>query len=553
MNFKKVPLNRYIPWIIFFVGLWVAVIQNMGPELTYIPGDLIDNRFNNYILEHFYRWVVDRNSSYWNAKIFYPFSNTIAFSDNLLGTAPLYASFRGLGLDRETAFQVWYIFGFFLNFSSSFYILQKITPVSLASGVGAFFYSFGLPLMAQEGHAQLLYRCGVPIACYFLWDFYEKPKLWKIFLVVLSFVWQFYASIYSGIFLGLLLLAILILLPFFLSNQQEISPLSIFPKKLQDAWKKTLPIWRIIFLTSVIALFTALFALLQPYYLSAKVYGFARTLSDIYYMLPRPESYFLSDRSLLWGKLSASFQSIEYMRWEHQLFPGLSVIILIISSLIWHPKLESRDLAWLHFGAMLILMGVTFNFNGYTIYRLLVIIPGMNSIRAVTRIILILMWPISVFITSVLTSMLEIPSSNKTKNAPAFAYLLISLLLIETLAFNHSHISKVVAQSRLTEIKNMLPVELPQEPILVLGTDNRKTWQLDALDAMLVAQDLGWSTLNGYSGNFPNGYSPPSTCQDISELIYAYMRFEGITNQQFYFKTAKRIVPIGFIDCELPK
>ncbi|HEY5730998.1 MAG TPA: hypothetical protein VIS72_13165 [Anaerolineales bacterium] len=525
----------------------------MGPGFAYIPGDLLDNRFNNYILEHFYRWVIGRDASYWNAGIYFPFPNTIAFSENLLGTAPLYACFRWLGYDRETSFQAWYILGFFFNFASSFYVFQKIGAKPLASGAGAFFYSFGLPIMGQEIHAQLVYRCGVPLACYFFWDFSERPKLWKLLLVGLCFIWQIYISIYNGIFLGLLLLAIFILFPFFLLPPPGESPLMTLPRKLQNAWRETPLIWRTIFVASSTALLASLFALLWPYYSVTKMYGFTRTSSEVFSLLPKPESYILADNSLIWGNLSASLPNIKFFRWEHQLFPGLSVIIMILASFVWRPKLEYRRLAWLHFCAMLMLIGVTFDFHGYSLYHLLSIFPGINSIRAVTRIVLILMWPTAVFITSVLDSMLELTFSGKTRTANWLAYIFISLLLIETLAFRHLHFSKADAQNRLAEIKNMIPADTPQDPILVLHIIQQDWYQdgINEIDAMLVAQDLGWPTLNGYSGNSPKGYVVPNTCRRVHEPILAYMHFAGITNQQFYRRMSNRIIPLGFTDCDL--
>jgi hypothetical protein len=549
----KKPWSYYAPWMMCFAGLSISVIRSMGLMLEYIPGDFLDNRFNNFILEHFYRWATGMDASYWDAEIFYPFSRTIAFSDNLLGTAPIYASFRWLGLDRETAFQVWYIFGLFFNFVSAFYVLRRIGAKPLAGGVGAFFYSFGLPVMGQEVHAQLIYRCGIPFACYFLWDFSEKPKLWKLLLVGVSFVWQIYASIYNGIFLGLLLLTMSVLLPFFLPPLKGQSILLILPKKLQNAWSETVPVWRLLFVFSSIALFACLSALLWPYYSVTRVYGFTRTLADVFSIMPRPESYLIADGSLLWGTLSASLQNIKYFRWEHQLFPGLAVIGLMFACLIWQPKQEYRKLAWLHFGAMLMLIGVTLDFHGYSLYRFISIIPGINSIRAIPRIVVVLMWPAAVFITSVLDSMLDTTFSGKRKIANPLAYIFISLLLIEILTFSHSHISKTAAQNRLAEIKNMIPVDIPQDPILVLHIAEQY-WYLegiDEIDAILVAQELGWPTLNGYSGNYPDGYVLPSTCGSASELIRAYMRFAGITDQQFYLRMIERTVPIGFMDCNL--
>jgi hypothetical protein len=70
--------------------------------------------------------------------------------------------------------------GFLFNYIAAVYVLKKLGFKPLAVGAAAFFFSFGLPLLAQENHAQLIYRCGVPVACYFLWEFSERPKLWKL-------------------------------------------------------------------------------------------------------------------------------------------------------------------------------------------------------------------------------------------------------------------------------------------------------------------------------------------------------------------------------------
>ncbi len=95
-NLRK--FNKLIPVGIFLlVGLWFVVIKPLGPGLSLVPGDLGDARFNNYILEHFYQWVIGRVSDYWNAPFFYPFQNVFAFSDNLLGAVPLYTFFRMVG------------------------------------------------------------------------------------------------------------------------------------------------------------------------------------------------------------------------------------------------------------------------------------------------------------------------------------------------------------------------------------------------------------------------------------------------------------------------
>lgn len=90
---RLTPLSKSAPiWIIFLLGLWLVVLKEFGPHWEWVPGDMGDGRFNNYILEHFFLWLKGTvpASSYWNAPFFYPYQNVTGFSDNLLGAAPIY-------------------------------------------------------------------------------------------------------------------------------------------------------------------------------------------------------------------------------------------------------------------------------------------------------------------------------------------------------------------------------------------------------------------------------------------------------------------------------
>jgi hypothetical protein len=549
--FKKVR-DIFVPLSIFVVGLWFSVLKAMGTGLSYIPGDLGDNRFNNYVLEHFYRWITRLDPTYWSASFFYPFPNTIAFSDNLLGSAFFYAGFRRIGLDRETAFQAWYILGFLFNFIAAYYVLKKLGFTSLAGGAGAFFFSFGLPLWGQQGHAQLIYRCAIPLACYFLWDFSETPRIWKLILLSLSIIWQIYLSIYNGIFLLMLVAVMVILLPFFVSSRSLVDWLSYWPRRLIGAWQQESLIHHLYFLILVLVEGVGSIAILYPYYSTSRIYGFARNWSSVETMLPRLRSFFLADNSLIWGKWSSLITGMGPFRWEHQLFPGLTVVVLVLIGLIWRPKSESRRIAWLAFWTVVILVGITFDFQGHSIYRLLITVPGLNSLRSVTRIVLVLMWPGAIFIAYALDALLRLRVGWLHKNLQyGFAYLLIGMLLFESLAVKYTSFSKADAQNRLNIIMNTILTSVPQDPILVLSSDG-KQYPESEIDAMLVAQELGWPVFNGYSGNFPPGYNDNilNMCRVIPDRIISYMKFANISNESFYLGIMKRVVPVGFDDCD---
>ncbi|MFZ1331186.1 MAG: hypothetical protein WAR83_03310, partial [Flavobacteriales bacterium] len=114
---------QVIPVLLLVYGLWSFPLATFGPERDRIPGDLGDARFNNYILEHYHAYATDRIADYWDAPFMYPYKNVIAFSDNLLGTAPLYSLFRSIGYNRESAFQFWILALFALNYTGCYVAL----------------------------------------------------------------------------------------------------------------------------------------------------------------------------------------------------------------------------------------------------------------------------------------------------------------------------------------------------------------------------------------------------------------------------------------------
>ena len=65
-------------WLLLILGMWLVVLRPLGPHMALVPGDLGDARFNNYILEHFFRWVTGATRDYWNAPFFFPFQCSVS-------------------------------------------------------------------------------------------------------------------------------------------------------------------------------------------------------------------------------------------------------------------------------------------------------------------------------------------------------------------------------------------------------------------------------------------------------------------------------------------
>ena len=534
-------------WLLLILGMWLVVLRPLGAHLALVPGDLGDARFNNYILEHFFHWVTGATRDYWDAPFFFPFQQTIAFSDNLLGSAPFYALFRWVGRDMASAFQAWYFLGYLLNFIAAGYVLWRLKLKSLAIGAGAFFFTFGLPVLAQENHAQLIFRFCIPLACFLLWQFYQAPRLQTLIYLSAFIVWQFYLTIYMGIFLSLLLVVLFVLLPFFAPEQTFFQRIAVWPRCLIESWSKAHLSERIFAVVAAAVLGFGFMLLILPYYRASRIYGFSRSLVEVSAMLPRIQSYLLADNSQLWSSL-AKFLPNFPLRWEHQLFPGLADVTLVLVGIAWRFHTPSRTIAWLHFTAVLTLIALTLQVHGFSLYRLVWMLPGMSSIRAITRIMLVVMWPLSIFIAWVVDGFI-LRFSQQRRWMQTAVYLIVGLLVVESVFYSHATFPKAVAQSRLDELAKQIPAKVPVNPVLYVAENLQDPSYATEIDAMLLSQELGWSTLNGYSGNYPPGYKSSTSCKQLPVLIKNYMDFAGITSESFYLEIIKRVVPLGFDDC----
>ena len=158
----------------FLIPLLLACIYYF--HLPSIPGDLMDARFNMYILEHGYLWIEGVDRSFWSAPFFYPQPFVTAYSDNLLGSLPFYFLLRKIGEERENAFRAYIILIFILNYLSTYWVLRRWNICSLGAIGGAYLFTFSLPSMAQINHIQLAPRFLIPFGFYFLFLLCESKK-----------------------------------------------------------------------------------------------------------------------------------------------------------------------------------------------------------------------------------------------------------------------------------------------------------------------------------------------------------------------------------------
>jgi hypothetical protein len=520
--------NKGLAWfewlglaVIFSTGLLCYLMPTVG-WFQQMPGDLVDARFNSIVLEHLYQWVTGQVSSLWSPHYFFPFKGVLAFSDNHFGSAASYIVARVAGFTREDAFLLWFITGNLLNFWVCWWALRGLGFSVLASAIGAFVFAFALPVLHKENHAQLVYRFATPLA-FGAW--YRALSSFRLIDLAKTGLWcamQTLCSIYLGLFLVCLLSAMFVAYVFcrLLSTRPQV------PVNPPPRWIITIA-W---FVLAALAVCAAALVL-REYQKIALMYHFSRTLEDIKPMLPRPASYLVGDGSRLTGWIGQYFTDVP-MRHEQQLFLGIGPLLLGLAGLTYCWLKKIRPDTW---GAILLvgrvssitlatLFFLTLSIDGHTLYLTAIEkLPALSSIRAVSRVVLVMMMPVAVLVALPMQALIQ---SRGPQLAKIILASFVGLVATgEASHYNFVHVAKQDWLNRGRHLSALISQPLESDNILYVTADREETYFLTEVDAVIYAQDHHLRTINGYSGNIPPGYRYPDPCLPPSTRIDGYFAY----------------------------
>lgn len=209
MKIHKIQLEcKELSFIIFLILCVLYYLHGAVEGGLSFPGDLGDTRLNQIILEHLFKWISGQESDLWSLKFFWPYTGSLAFSDNHFGSMVFYAVWRFVGFFREASFNLWFCTGVILTLIACFVVLYRIGLSAAGAAAGAFIFTLSLPMLAHEGHSQLIYRFPIPLAIFSLLKYFDSKKIEWIAQVATYTALQFLCSIYLGVFLSYLLVAI---------------------------------------------------------------------------------------------------------------------------------------------------------------------------------------------------------------------------------------------------------------------------------------------------------------------------------------------------------
>lgn len=546
---------KFIQPLSFLLFFAIGVFGYLLPEVGYfssVPGDLGDARMNSVILEHAYRWILGRDTKLWSPTFFYPFEGVLAFSENHLGSIPTYALFRSLGLSRETAYDAWFFVGACVNFFAAQYALRRMEFSGFAAAAGAFVFAFSLPtLINQDGHSQLLHRYAVPLAMLGIYRTLNCKRAFHLWQTLFWLTVQFYCSIYMGAFLVFLIGATLLATIFIHEGRRRLA--------CAIASIQREPLITVTGISAV-ALLSALMLgwLLLHYQMIGHEYKLARSANEIASMLPRPQSYLISTSSSLSSWVGGWISDIP-MYYEHQLFPGIGVLLVatigifaVLTCRFGQYGQGNYLLGQVALISFVMLYALTLYFHGYSLYLLLLKIPGLTALRAVSRIIFVMLMPISILVAIAIEKLQVTAAHRGAKTLLALAVGMPLLLGAETAGYIVVNERIDTWRNRIRTVRQLLPTHLVNQPILYISQlreENGYYADRTELDAMILAQDLGIPTMNGYSGNFPPGYLAADPCISFESRLRAYADFRKLPKNSVD-DLARRVVHLARQPCE---
>ncbi len=473
---------------LFSFGLYYYCFRILGCDLSYTPGDYGDSRFINYILEHGYRWLIGKENDFWQANFMYPLKNNVAISDSMIGSLPLYALFRFMGKDTETAYQLWWLSSCILNFVAAFYALGKFKFRPYLAALGAYVFAFGINNFNQFVHLQFNCKFLVPIACVYFYLFIGKPNFKTLVVLSIALLWQFFCSAYITIFLVMFFFFVSVF--YFISTKNR--------ENFFEQWNKGLALKSLVLLSAVFALFLTVAG---PYFQMSRLLG-KQQYENIVSYLPQCSSYFFPDLSAItWNFLCGNFIGKIENWWTHNYFAGGFTYFGFLFSFFYLPycmikqKKTNTLLTMAVIACLMIIALFTRTESHFSLFQYFQNWPVFGSMRVPGRFMIVLNF---VFIVM---SLYYINLFFKR-----FHFLIIFLLAIVVVGDNLFSVTppfvrseKLIRVGRTQYMKNLILKENKNQAKVVVVLNTNLRLESYQLDVMLATQEMDLYTLNGYS------------------------------------------------------
>lgn len=190
--------------MVFGVALLMAVATTwpLAANLTTMVDNPTDAPFQAWTIEHV-QWALTTGGPLWDANIFAPNQNTLAYSDNLLGVAVPLLPLRWLGVNPIGRLNIALLVGMALSAAAAYLFGRVVSGRRLTGVVTATAFVFGPFASASTSHLHTAVKPGIAVAATAAWWLADRSRrggrlIGPAALLVASVGWQTSVSFYPG-------------------------------------------------------------------------------------------------------------------------------------------------------------------------------------------------------------------------------------------------------------------------------------------------------------------------------------------------------------------
>jgi len=489
-------------WVVLFVYTVLSLILTyplIFELTTAVPNDIGDPLLNTWILAWDTHALLTDPLNLFNANIFYPLSNTLAYSEHLFSTALLALPWQVLFGEPVLAYNLSLLFSFPLAAFGMYLLALRWTHHRGAAFIAGLIFAFNPYRFAGIAHLQLLTFQWLPYAVLYLdlllvkqglgvrGQEVERTRVLKPALLaalaiffLLQVLASWYLALYTALILGIFLLAVLV--------THRVHPTQLIP----------------ILATLLLATLLTL-PFILPYLSLVDQLRESRPLSLALSLAAAPTDYFAAAPfNRIFGSLTESFRTRPGFIGENTLFAGAMAGVLGLMGLIVGVRCQVSGVKCriprYVFYTLVVVLVFSFILTFSTPYALLAAaFPPATIVRVPSR------WIIpGLFALSGLAAFGVVLTQHASRPTKYAILATISLLLIIEAFSIPLPLAPVNNKQTLNPAYHWLATQPGDVALVELPMHSAPAPEYPEVKRM-VASALGWWHLvNGYSG-----YTPP--------------------------------------------
>jgi hypothetical protein len=282
---------------------------------TAVPSDIGDPLLNTWILAWDGHALLTDPDHLFDANIFFPLKDTLAYSEHLLGTALPMLPILLISGEPVLAYNVAFLTSFALSGFGLYLLALRYTENRLAAFLAGLAFAFAPYRLSLMGHLSLLTIQWLPLALLYLDTFMSTISRRSLALFAFFFICQAATSWHLAVF------AAFIVALYALGNW--------LTRRAALSWPVLAGLGAAAFVMALIMV-----PLVRPYLRVLPKLQMTRPWDTIVAFAATPTDYLAAySANLFWGQLTAPFRTRPGFVEEHTLFPGLLASVLTAFSL----------------------------------------------------------------------------------------------------------------------------------------------------------------------------------------------------------------------------